>query len=140
MERRRLWQLSCPVKDAALWTPFEIREALDVFDRTGLELELPAGTSRDVPHATACAPRHACHSPNPFSPRMEALLDEPHEGAMEAVEAAAPDWIRRDLAEWPVSFAGLACALARSWLDWRPRLEGPRTPAFGKVEPIEVAR
>ena len=39
MPRRRLWELSCPAKDAVLWTSFDRDELLRIADAVGFELE-----------------------------------------------------------------------------------------------------
>lgn len=152
MTRRNLWQLSCPAKDAILGTSLDARELLAFADAAGANLEFPPGTSRDLPHAAALAVHHACHEPNPFAKKLDALLERLHEEAVRIIEsgplARVLTWIRGDLADLPVPFAGLLWALARdprdeartleSWLLWRLQNEGFRALAFGKVELIEI--
>ena len=152
MERRRLWELSCPVKDVLLWTSLDWREAPSIADASGVDVELPRGLTRDDPHAVACALHHACHDPNPFAVRLDALLEKLHEDAVARVRETDPEaiaaWLRRDLADLPVPFPGLAWAVVadprpgmrrvETWLFWRLQIEGLRALAFGKVELVQV--
>jgi hypothetical protein len=154
MERRRLWRLSCPVKDALLWTSLDWREALAFAEASGAPLEYPAGLSRNHPHAVIAALHQRCHDPNPLAVRLDALLESLHEDAVRRVEESGVEevasWLRRDLPDFPLPLPGLIWAVARdprprmrsveAWLTWRTQVEGLRALAFGKVDVIEVSR
>jgi hypothetical protein len=148
MMRRRLWELSCPVKDVLLWCGLDWREALAIAEASGAPVE-----ERDTPHVVAGALHHLCHAPTPFARRLEAWLESLHEDAVRAVDGAPAEevaaWTRRELADFPHPFPALAWAIARdprpelrrveAQLLWRLQVEGLRALAFGKVELIEVA-
>lgn len=152
MERRKLGELSCPVKDVVLWISLDWKEALAVAERAGATLEYPPGLGREHPHAVVCALHHGIHAEEGLAGRFDALLESLHAEAVTEVAARAPEeiaaWLRRDFADLPVPAAGLAWALARdprpelraveSWFFWRLQVEGLRAFAFGKVEIIEV--
>jgi hypothetical protein len=153
MDRRRLRDLGCPVKDVVLWTSLDWREALAVAEAAGVALEFPAGLGRDDAHAAVCALHHGVHVSAELGDRLDALLESLHEEAAAAVAARPAEevagWLRGDLARLPWTPAALAWAVARdprpamrpveAWLVWRLQVEGLRALAFGKVEIIEVA-
>lgn len=152
MERRRLWELSCPVKDILLWTSLDWREALSIAEASGIDIAIPEGLTRENPHAVACALHHVCHDPNPFAIRLDALLDTLHEDSVARVRDSDPEeiagWLRLDLADLPIPFPALAWAVVadprpamrriEAWLFWRLQIEGLRALAFGKIEVVEV--
>jgi hypothetical protein len=152
VDRRRLRDLSCPVKDVVLWTSLDWREALGVAERAGVRLQYPPGLGREHPHAVVCALHHGVHGSEVLAERFDALLESLHEEAAAAVEAREPEdvaaWLRADLCDLPLPAAGLAWALARdprpgmrpveAWFFWRLQIEGLRALAFGKVEIIEI--
>lgn len=153
MTPRPLWDLSCVAKDAVLFTSFAWQELELVARETGFPLEdtLPARAPARAP-AVFNAAHNACADRNPFSERLQSILEAVHEEAVLRVATTPADEILErclgDLTALPVPLAGFVWAVltdpresmrpAESCLLWRLHTEGARTLAFGRVEVIEV--
>ncbi|HXG63231.1 MAG TPA: hypothetical protein VNO22_17810 [Planctomycetota bacterium] len=153
MTPRPLWELSCAAKDAVLSTSFTWQELELLAREAGVPLEdaLPGESPARAP-AVLNAAHNACADRNPFSERLQDILEAVHEEAVLRVATTSTDEILerclQELADLPVPLAGFLWAVltdpresmrpAESCLLWRIHTEGARALAFGRVEVIEV--
>lgn len=125
MDRRRLRQLSCPAKDAVLCTSFDRDELLRIAAATGVEPDSPEGLDPSSACAVQRAVHEACRSENPFSLRLEEILDGVHEETLRDVAEWGPDRVgsilHHDLSRLGPVLPGLLWAVATQ--------SGPRLPS-----------
>ena len=150
MKRRRLWELSCPAKDAVLCTSFDRDELLRIAAATGVELDFPAGLPPESGCSVERAVHEACHSENAFSLRLEEILDGVHEETLRDVAQWGAERVgailSHDLTRLAPVLPGLIWAVVtqggpgfrrvETCLLWRVQTEALRVLAFGKVEVV----
>lgn len=152
-QRRHLWELDCFAKDAILCMAFEAQELQALCQQAGVlvEVDLCCGAAPSDDQVLTVV--HAgCHQPTALAQRIEAILNERYEEAIERVALQAPGQLDRfvataDLVSLP-ALSGWCWALfsdsrdelrhARSVCLHRIKRAAFRALSFGKVELVKV--